>query len=342
MPDPLNIALVCAPWRLPRRRYSGTERVVDCLARKLNNATIFAGKGTKTTARLVSVPAMRDDGPLDLSWIELTLFNLGKAYKMGQNGKFCLIHDHTGIFGLATAAISPIPVAMTLHGPFTELNSQMYAQLTGPHIVTISDSQKSLGPKNVRDSATTVYNGLDLEDFPFGPDDDGSLLFVGRISEEKGTHLAIDVAQALNMPLKIAAKLAEVDRPYFAQYIQPRLKRGKVTWLGEVTEHRRNRLMMGARAVLHTATWNEPFGLVMIEAMACGAPVIGFNRGSVPEIVEHGRTGFVVEDVEEMLAAVRRLHTISRPDCREHAIRNFSSERMARDYKALYQQMLAA
>ena len=192
---------------------------------------------------------------------------------------------------------------------------------------------------NLPNYAGTVYNGLAMEDYPFSDKDEGYLLFVGRISMEKGVHFAIEVAQYLNLPLTIAAKLESIDMPYFQEYVGPRLS-DQIKWVGEVEEEERNKLMSKALCFLHPITWREPFGLTMIEAMACGCPVVAFNKGSIPEIIKDGETGYVVNDVDEMIEAVKKIKSISRAKTRDYALKNFNSKIMAKGYERVYKEVI--
>lgn len=185
----------------------------------------------------------------------------------------------------------------------------------------------------------TVYNGLEMQDYSFSSAHDGYLLFVGRISMEKGVHHAIEVAQYLDKELIIAAKLDSVDMSYFQEYVGPRLS-DQIRWVGEIDEEERNRLMSRAMAFLHPVTWPEPFGLTMIEAMACGCPVIAFNHGSIPEIVLNGQTGFVVDNTDQMVTAILNIEKIDRVFCRKYALDYFNAQRMADGYEKLYYEIL--
>lgn len=179
-----------------------------------------------------------------------------------------------------------------------------------------------------------------MDHYPFSGKDDGYLLFVGRMSEEKGVHHAIEVAQAMDIPLVIAAKLDDIDREHFNKHVKPRLSDERIKWVGEVDENQRNQLMSRAKCMLHPINFREPFGLTIIEALACGCPVVAFNRGSIPEIIDHGRTGYVVEDIDEMVDAVTIVSTIERKNCRERALSYFNARRMAKDYEAMYYAIL--
>lgn len=341
---PLKIAQV-APIieRVPPKKYGGTERVVAHLAEGLvergHAVTLFASGDSITSAELVSVypRSLREAKFPDLYGLNsMTLLNVGMAY--ATQHRFDVIHDHVGYIGLPIANLARKPTVITYHGPITGHVRRLFQTFTRPSLVTISKSQ-ARGAADLH-HAGTIYNGLDMESYPFSPTDDGYLLSVGRISMEKGTHHAIDVAQYLNLPLIIAAKLDAADLPYFHQYIGPRLSDEQIRWVGEVDTETRNNLMSKALCLLHPNTWSEPFGLTLIEAMACGAPVVGFNRGSIPELIVHGKTGFIVDTVDEMIEAVRRIGTISRANTRQHALKNFNHRLMVERYEALYYRLL--
>lgn len=328
--------------RVPPKKYGGTERVVYALTEELvrrgHEVTLFASGDSETSAKLESVypRGIREAKVKDLygtnNW---TMLNLGLAYELQDD--FDIIHDHLAPLSLPTANIASTPVIATMHGAFSRETRRLFQTLRNPNVVTISDSQVFAAP-NINHIGT-VYNGLDMEAYPFGEKGEGYLLFVGRISMEKGTHFCVEVAQQLDMPLIIAAKLEPVDEPYFVEYVKPHLT-DRIQWIGEVDENDRNKLMSKAKCYLHPVTWREPFGLVMIEAMACGAPVVGFDRGSVPEIVKTGVTGHVVHDLDGMIEAVEAIDAIDRRACREYALTNFSTKRMADGYEALYKKIL--
>lgn len=329
--------------RVPPVTYGGTERVVHALTEELvrrgHDVTLFATGDSITSAKLSSVypRALREAKLKDIYGTNLwTLFNFGKAYE--RQDEFDIIHDHNGFVSLPTAHIARTPVVMTCHGPFTAENRHIYRELHRPFLVTISDSQATVAGLNY---AGTVYNGLDFTAYPFSVDHDGYLLFVGRISPEKGVHVAIQTALNLNMPLIIAAKLDPFDRPYFNQYVEPFLS-NKIQWIGEVDEEERNRLMSRAYCFLHPVTWREPFGLTIVEAMACGCPVIGMDMGSIPELIKNGETGYVVRSLEEMIDAVYEIEKIDRARCREHVFTNFNASRMTDGYEAVYRKVIEA
>lgn len=328
--------------RIPPKKYGGTERVVHALTEELvklgHEVTLFASGDSLVSAKLVSVypRALREAKIKDIYGTNtFSMLNIGAAYQNQE--QFDIIHDHCGVLSLPTANIAKTPVVMTMHGAFTPENRVMYQTLLNPYQVTISRAQGYAVPK--LHHAGTVYNGLPMAQYPFSLEHDGYLLFVGRISMEKGVHHAIEAAKTLDLPLIIAAKLDDVDQPYYRYYVEPHLSE-RIRWIGEVDEAERNRLMSRAMCFLHPVTWREPFGLTMIEALACGCPVIAFNKGSVPEIIKNGETGFVVEDVEGMIDAVQNIAAIDRAACREHALTNFSAEKMAEGYVEIYDKIL--
>jgi glycosyltransferase involved in cell wall biosynthesis len=266
-----------------------------------------------------------------------TLLNFGLALEMQD--EFDIIHDHVSPLSLPALNLATTPVVTTMHAPFTADNRALFQTFRTPYVVTISESQMYNLPD--LNHMGTVHNGLPMEHYPFGEKMGDYLLYVGRIAQEKGVHTVIDVAQMMDLPLIIAAKVDKYDLSYFREYIEPRLS-DRIKWVGEVDETERNRLMSGALCFLHPVYWREPFGLVLIEAMACGCPVVAFNRGSIPEIIVTGETGYVVEDLETMIEAVNNIGAIDRAKCRTRALTHFSAKKMADGYEAVYKKILEA
>lgn len=328
--------------RVPPKAYGGTERMVHALTEELirrgHEVTLFASGDSQTSARLEAVypRSLREAKLKDVygtnTW---TLLNMGLAYDMQD--EFDIIHDHLAPLSIPTANVATTPVVMTMHGPFTADNRSLFQTLRTPYVVTISESQMYSLPN--LNHMGTVYNGLPMEHYPFGAEMGEYMLYVGRISREKGVHSAIEVAQLLDLPLILAAKVDRYDSVYFKEYIEPKLS-DRIRWIGEVSEEERNKLMAGARCFLHPVEWREPFGLTIIEAMACGCPVVAFDKGSIPELIETGVTGYVVQDVETMVEAVQNISAIDRAKCREHALTNFSASKMADGYEEVYRKIL--
>lgn len=327
--------------RVPPKKYGGTERVVFELTEELvkrgHDVTLFASGNSKTSAKLFSllpksIRELNIKNPYGLN--EWNILNVGVAY--ARQTEFDIIHDHNYVISLPTANLSKTPVVHTVHGSFHEDNIPLYSILNNVNLVTISKKQQELGKGlNI---IGTVYNGLSMYHYPFSRDNDGYLLVIARIAEEKGIHYAIDVAEALNMPLIIGGRVSADDHKYFTEFIKPRLSR-KIKWVGEVNEKERNILMSKAMCMLHPVTWPEPFGLTMIEAMACGCPVIAFNQGSISEVIDDSRTGFVVNNVQEMVEAVRNIGMIRRTACRAHALDKFNTQNMVDAYEMIYRKV---
>lgn len=331
--------------RVPPKKYGGSERVVHVLTEGLvskgHQVTLFASGDSLTSAKFISVypRSLREAKIKDLYGMnDLSLLHFGKPYTLQD--KFDVIHDHNGVLSLPTAQLSETPVVMTLHGAFNSTNRHLYSLFNNPYLVAISHAQAKSAPLNAN-VIGVVHNGLKMDKYPFSEEHDGYLLYVGRISMEKGTHYAIEVAQALDLPLIIAAKLDQaIDVAYFNEYIKPCLSDERIRWIGEVDEAERNKLMSKALCLLHPVTWKEPFGLTLIEAMACGCPVVAFEKGSIPEIIIDGKTGFVVDDIEKMIDAVEKTTSLDRGFCRKHALENFNVNKMVDQYEQIYYKIL--
>ncbi len=332
---------------VPPKNYGGTERVVHNLTEELvklgHDVTLFASGDSKTSAHLVSVT------PKSLKDLEtadpygqniLTSQHLGLAYKLQD--QFDIIHDHLAPVSLPTANLSKTPVVYTYHGPFTPEVREIFSILNKPYVVTISKKQAEHAGSQINHTKT-IYHGMKMDHYPFNNKPEDYLLFVGRITEEKGVHHAIEVAKRVGKKLIIAAKLENTYKPdveYYEKYIKPELNE-QIQWIGPVGEDERNELMKNSLCFLHPVTWPEPFGLTLIESMACGTPVIAFGLGSIPEVIADGKTGFVVETVDQMAAAVAKVHTLSREECRKFSLEKYSAKRMALEYLAVYEQILA-
>lgn len=329
---------------IPPKFYGGTERVVHAITEELvrrgHDVTLFASGDSKTSARHIWVhhTSLREAYPDDFkSRVIYSQLHLSTAYSYQH--EFDVIHDHTGHFGVHFAQLSSTPVVMTLHGVISPLCQYVFTKLRKPFLTPISNALKKPAPwLNYTD---TVYNGLNFDTYPDeGDKDDGYLLFVGRICPEKGVHYAIEAAEKSGLPLIIAAKYEpELNKAYFEEKIKPRLT-DTIRWIGEVNQEDRNRLFSRALVSLHPVTWPEPFGLTLIEAMACGSPVIAFNQGSIPEVIQHNRTGFIVDNTDEMVRAITKVGTIRRRTCMEYARNTFNVRRMVNGYESIYRQLM--
>jgi len=329
---------------VPPRLYGGTERVVsyvtDELVRRGHDVTLFASGDSRTAARLVPVVerATRFDATTHAFLGAEFIRELGLVFSHARD--FDVIHCHVDYLAFPFDALTPTPTVHTLHGrldlPYLV---PVFRQFRTVPLVSISDAQRmpieSLGVR----WAGTVYHGLPVDRYAFAPEDRGYLAFLGRIAPEKQADLAIEIARRVGMPLKIAAKVDATDQAYFDRVVAPLLDDPLVEFVGEIGEDAKPAFLGGARALLFPVDWPEPFGLVMIEAMACGTPVIARPCGSVPEVVVHGRTGFLASSLVELAEAVKRLDEIDRAECRRHVERRFSVGRMAQDYERIYRQL---
>ncbi|MCL1474699.1 glycosyltransferase family 4 protein [Argonema antarcticum] len=341
----MRIAQIAPLWeRVPPPAYGGIELVVglltDELVRRGHEVTLFASGDSITLAKLESVhprairldPTVKEYGiyeMLELSWV----------YERAS--EFDIIHSHMGCAALPYASLVKTPTVHTLHGVFTPDNEKMFMHARRQPYVSISNAQREA--RLNLNCVATVYNGIDVSTYEFRerPDNPPYLAFLGRLSPEKGPHLAIEIAKRSGWHLKMAGKVDLVDREYFEREIKPHIDGKQIEYLGEANHAQKSVLMGGAVATLFPITWREPFGLVMIESMATGTPVIAMKMGSTPEIIAHGKSGFLCETVEECVAALAKIGELDRYACREHVIANFSAQKMTDGYEEVYQQLVA-
>lgn len=336
---PLRIAQVAPLYEsVPPKLYGGTERVVSYLTEELvrqgHRVTLFASGDSCTSADLVSVcdRALRLDPRRPAAGALHTLM-IEEVFKRAAG--FDIIHCHTDSVHLSLARRSPVPVITTLHGRLDLAGlDALHREFLDQPIVSISDAQRR--PLEWANWAGTVYHGLPLGLHSPRYGAGGYLAFLGRISPEKRVDRAIHIARSSGVPLKIAAKVDEGDREYFATQIEPLIARPHVEFIGEINERDKTAFLADSVALLFPVDWPEPFGLAMIEAMACGTPVIAFRCGSVPEVVDPGLTGFIVSSCDEAVRCVTQAQRMDRRRCRETFERRFSAVRMARDYCDVY------
>jgi glycosyltransferase involved in cell wall biosynthesis len=328
---------------VPPRLYGGTERIVSYLTEELvklgHDVTLFASGDSITSAQLEScVPrALRLDATVK-DMIPYYMLLIDRVRTCAR--KFDVLHFHIDHLHFPLFRSLAHRVLTTLHGR-QDLSDvkPMYIAFDEMKLVSISNSQRE--PIAGANFAATIYHGLPerLLTPTFNPRG-GYLAFLGRIAPEKGPEQAIQIARAIGIPLKISAKVDAVDRKYFDDRIAPLLREPGIEFIGEIGEHEKSAFLGEAMGLLFPVDWPEPFGLVMIEAMACGTPVMAFRRGSVPEIIDDGITGFVVETVEEAVVKLSHLFALDRSRIRNTFEQRFTASRMAREYVALYQLML--
>jgi len=344
----MRIAQIAPPWiTVPPAGYGGTEWVVqqlcDGLSERGHEVTLFASGDSHTRATLRSIfceqqPEVMGQTPFDARHVAFALAQIEAARD------FDLIHDHSGFLVIAFSRlfrrVVDRPILHTIHCAFDTAAYGFYEQFKGTvSYNAISEYQRSQGPPGMN-WAGVVYNALALEEWPYTPNKDDYLLAFGRICEAKGFHLAIEVARRTGSKLVMAGVIQDQYADYFHERVEPQIDGRQVVYEGEVTNERKRELFAHARGFLFPILWPEPFGLVMIEAMATGTPVIALRQGSVPEVVEEGRTGFVVDGVDDMVAAVARLHEIDPRACRHSVEERFAVTRMCDDYEALYRRLV--
>ncbi len=351
----MRIAQVAPPFEsVPPSGYGGTERVVatltDELVRRGHDVTLFASGDSHTSARLVRIvdralwhrqPSYKDLAPF---WP----IALGCLATHLQD--FDLIHNHMDFWAFPLARVAPCPMVTTLHGRLDIPELQpLYRAFSDLPLVSISDAQRA--PVAFTNWVATIHHGIELDQFTFNPQPQGYLAFLGRIAPEKGLDIAIRVAQRSGMLLKIAARKplqfardpeARKDWRYFNEVIQPLLGESGVEFIGEVGGREKDAFLGGAAALLFPITWPEPFGLVMVEALACGTPVLALRQGSVPEVIRQGVTGFIGNTEDELVEAVGRMGELDRTACRAEAEQRFSPGAMAERYEQVYSRLLSS
>jgi glycosyltransferase involved in cell wall biosynthesis len=340
----LRIAQVCPlSESVPPKLYGGTERVVSFLTEELvaagHEVTLFASGDSVTRAELVAcVPrALRLDGAC-IDPIAPHVVMLEEVVRRAAD--FDVVHFHDGYLHFPLMRRLGIPRITTVHGRLDIPDLQrIYRAFPDEPLVSISDAQRA--PIPMVGWQATIHHGLPTGLFTFHPGPGRYLAFLGRISPEKGPDRAIEIAKRVGMPLKIAAKVDKVDEAYFASRIQPLLDDPLIEFVGEIDETQKDQFLGEASAVLFPVDWPEPFGLVMIEALACGTPVVAFARGSVPEVMHEGLSGFVVETVDDAVSAVSRALALPRQNCRNYFEDRFAAPRMAAAYVRIYEKMIA-
>jgi glycosyltransferase involved in cell wall biosynthesis len=332
-----RIAVVAPPWfEVPPPAYGGIEAMagdlVDTLADRGHDVVMIGAGRNLTRARFLQTyeeaPSDRIGEPIP------EVLHAARAARYLDELDAEVIHDHS-LAGPLAARGRRAPTVVTAHGPVTGEMGAYYRQICADvHLVAISDAQRRTAPQ-LRWSAT-VHNAIRVADFRFWPENDGYALFLGRFTPEKGAHLAIDAAREAGRPIVLAGKLSEPhEREYFDAEIQPRLG-DDATFVGEVDMTGKQELAGRARCLVFPICWDEPFGMVMIEAMACGTPVVALNRASVPEIVADGVSGFIADGPADLAAAIREVDRLDPAACRRHAEQHFDVAIMAAGYERVY------
>ncbi|HVJ42917.1 MAG TPA: glycosyltransferase family 4 protein [Dongiaceae bacterium] len=328
---------------VPPSLYGGTERVVSWLTDALvglgHDVTLFASGDSKTSAKLEAMwpCALRFDKAV-LDPIALHMLMLERVRKVAHT--FDILHFHLDYYPFSLFSRQPTPFITTLHGRLDLPEHQpVFQEFSSIPVISISKAQQKPVPQ--AGWIGNVYHGMPEDLLTPRQTKPGYLAFLGRIAREKRVDRAIRIAERCGLPLKVAAKVDKADREYFETEIEPLLRTHKnVEFIGEIGDRDKSDFLSGAIGLLVPIDWPEPFGLVMIESMACGTPVIAFNHGSAPEVVDDGVTGFVVRNEDEAVAAVGRLHTLPRVKVRQHFEQRFTAQRMASEYLSIYQRMV--
>ena len=326
---------------VPPKAYGGTERVVSYLTEALvemdHEVSLYASGDSTTRARLIPIVerSLRLD-PRRPDWLAWYTLMLEQVFESAR--QFDMIHFHIDYLHFPLARRCKTPLVTTLHGRQDLPDLQpLYRHFTEQPVVSISDSQRE--PLPMAHWCATVHHGLPIDLYGFHARPQDYFVFLGRLSPEKRVDRAIEIAIACDMPLRIAAKVDVADRAYFDSVVKPLLDHPLVDYVGEIGEREKNDFIGNARALLFPIDWPEPFGLVMIESLACGTPVVSYPCGSVPEILDHGVTGFIVNDQQQAIAAARRIERIDRKRCREAFEKRFTAQVMAERYLDVYRQL---
>jgi len=338
----MRVALIAPPFiPVPPVRYGGTELFVGCLAEGLKQRgidVVVYATGDSTVATELRFLYPKSEWPLE-GEIFSNLKDVNHTFWAVSDAMHdCDIIHLNNAPGLATTRFATAPVVYTVHHPHQKTLSDFYSAYPDINYVTISDSQKSF---EAMPKMTTIHHGIFIEDYPFRDKKQAYMSFIGRLAPVKGVHNAIEVAKRTGIPLKIAGEVQPLFKDYFENQVKPHLDGKLIEYIGEADKRIKDELLSNSMALLFPIEWNEPFGLVMIEAMACGTPVIALPGGSVHEVISDGISGYVCENVDKMVARVRNL-SISPTMVRQHAQQNFSVEVMGNKYVDLYESVMAA
>lgn len=349
----LRIAQIAPLWvTVPPKKYGGIERIVamlcDGLIERGHRVTLFAAPGSKTKAKLITV----FDKPLldaKISWSNpiWNLRNLSKAFEVANQGEFDIIHSHLDMWALFFQGLTKTPVLHTMHNPlylsgadalkddrlrlFSEENHRT-------NIVLISESARNQAMVKLP-RAKVIYNGIDLNHFKFNSVGGDHFIWIARMNKHKGVENAIAAAEKMGAKLLLAGRIDPARRKYFRKFIKPHLNK-RIKYVGELAENQLSDFYGSAKALLYPIEWEEPFGLVVAESMACGTPVIAYRRGSMSELIENGKTGFVVDsDLNKLVGAMKKIKQINRVLVRKRVEQKFSKEEMIDSYEKLYYKL---
>lgn len=339
----MRIAQVAPLWlEVPPQTYGGTERIVYYLTEELikrgHDVTLFATADSKTTAKLIPIWPRGLFAEANV-WYAPAVFGLLYKELLERQHEFDLIHDHCEYFTTPFSKLLKPPIVTTLHSVFAEETTILYKKFPNINYVSISENQRRSGPGvNI---VKNIYHGLPIDDFPFGRKPDDYLIWISNIAPDKGLSDAIEIAKMSNENLIISGPIFPRNAEYFEHRIKPLIDGKQIKFVGVSNSSKKLKLLKKAKAFLFPIfKRQEPFGLVVIEAMACGVPVIAADSGSMSELIQDKKTGFLVNSKEEAIHALRKISTISREECRKHVQENFSLRTMVDNYEQLYNQIL--
>lgn len=342
----MRIALLAPLWKtVPPQKYGGSELIVANLAKGLvdlgHEVSTFACGGSEVAGELIPIiskPMYDIVGGFDWNGIKqyefLSFFELGKGIK-----DFDIVHNHMGFHPIALAPLLPIPMVTTLHSSLSPDFPELAESFKDYPFVSISEAQRKLAPE--LNYVETVYHGIDVKNFQYRINGDGNgFVFVGTLSKNKGIDIAVKAAHKLGVKLTIAGEVRGEDKEFLDKEVFPNIDGEKIKFIGEVGHEEKNKLFSEADGVLFPSRWNEAFGLVMIEALASGTPVIALDNGAVSEVLKEGKTGFIVKDEILFDEAMRKVDQISREDCRKDAEENFDILSMAKNYEKVFNSLI--
>lgn len=330
---------------VPPKGYGGSELIVNLLTEELvkrgHDVTLFATADSQTEGRLIECApqGLRASSIAPTRWHAYNIKALIKLEEMQD--QFDIIHNHMGYAALPALSKLRCPVVTTNHNPLYDYCKDIYFAYGKMQFISISDAYKRLNYPEKVNYITTVYNGINLDDFSIDESIERKhLLFLGRLCADKGTKEAIEIAGKLDMPIVLAGKVDRNDEPYFNEFIKPRLKESKVEFVGEVSTQEKNSLYNSAIATLCPINFEEPFGLVFSESLACGTPVMALRRGAAPEVVSDGQTGVIGDSIEELVERFSEIGNITQQTCRERVARLFSKEKMTDSYLKAFERVM--
>ncbi|MGF7038446.1 glycosyltransferase family 4 protein [Mucilaginibacter lappiensis] len=339
----MKIAMIVNPLiPVPPEQYGGIERIVYMLVQELSKKgheiTLYANKNSKPGCKLIGYRESENYGLMDM--IKINLLTSAIAF-----GNYDIVHTFGRMSNIGLLMLGKLPKIVSYQLPPTVSQVKKAVKISGKNSLQFTACSNYIARQiNTISKVTTIYNGIDINDYLFNNDisADAPLVFLGRIQREKGTAIAIQTAIKTNQKLIIAGNIPaeNIHQQYFNEEVKPLIDQDQIRYIGPVNNIQKNELLRNAIALLMPVTWDEPFGIVMAEAFACGTPVIGFNRGAVPEVVTNGTTGFICNTVDEMAAAVRNIDIIDRNNCRKVAEEKFNSVLLAAQYEQLYMNAL--